>query len=133
MPGIYRSRLFFELHRASVIAAFTAGVVVTLYVPPTFLEWLLSGHFNSQAVCAAMGDSASYLALFSLGFKRQAAAVYVSAKLLDVTLLKGHMIALADLLWLTDALPTVYCAILLCKIVFFSDLDPQRRFAGKLG
>jgi hypothetical protein len=53
--------------------------------------------------------------------------------LLDVTLLKGHMIALADLLWLTDALPTVYCAILLCKIVFFSDLYPQRRFAGKLG
>jgi hypothetical protein len=131
MTGTHRSRLLFELHRAAVVGAFATGVVVTLYVPPTFLEWLLSGHFNSQAVCAGMGDSASYLALFWLGFKRQAAAVYVFAKLFEVTLLKGHVIALADLFWLTDAIPTAYCAILLCKIVYFSDQDPQDRFSVK--
>jgi hypothetical protein len=124
MTEMQQARFSFELRRAGAIFAFASLTFLILYAAPTYAEAFFSRYFRAPTVCCIIGDTAAYLVLFALGFRRLGAAVYLLSKAIEIFLLKGQMISAGSLLWLTDLLPTIVCTSVLSWMVFFSREAP---------
>ena len=89
-----------------------------LYGVPTFFELLLLHHVG-PLLCMLIGDLASYLVLYFLGRKWIAVTAYLGARVTEILLVQAGLVPLTAMLWVTDAIPSLLCAAILCEKVFF--------------
>jgi hypothetical protein len=106
-----------------VIGVFFACLFV-LYAAPTVLE-LLVLPYSGALVNVLIGDLTSYVVLFLLGHRRIATTIYLSSRIAEVLLLQYGLVGPDVMLWVTDAVPSLICAGILCTKVFFLPEEPR--------
>jgi hypothetical protein len=101
----------------AIVALFLASFLV-LYGVPTLAEIMTFAPVGPLAFIL-IGDFASYVVLFFLGYKWTAALAYVGARVIELLLVQTGIVPLNSMLWVTDAIPSLLCSAILCNKFFF--------------
>lgn len=89
---------------------------ICLYALPGIVELaLLHARLNPWISCVVLGDLLGCSALFLLGFRKMAAAIYVSSSLLESSLLYLGIVPAQSLIWITNLVPALALGLIFVK------------------
>jgi hypothetical protein len=105
--------LSISLRKVLRFALIGTSIIVSFYLLPTVVEWLLLQKANPWIALVVFGDliGCAFLSL-GLNLKRTAVLIYLFATTVEATLYAFHIVSIGWLIWITNLLPTMM--ILFC-------------------